>query len=265
MGGDKGDGDSEDDEAVMDFDLVKPFAKPIVRKKKKDMDFGKRAQMELDENRTSTVRETSSIRKNSLNQLHHRPNPVGDNLKSEQESVLDSSDMQIDVIPKSPSVGVQEEQVPISLESEIDAENRARLQGMSTEEIAQAQDEIMGRLDPALLQLLKRRGEEKLKKQRTSSSDNNAQKASPSSDNAVSHVATANTSNHTRTDGLVPISGQAKGKLWNAWSERVEAVRGLRFSSDGTVVTFNQIPQGSKFYYLFLLLWWFISQNASKF
>ncbi|KAK9944284.1 hypothetical protein M0R45_009858 [Rubus argutus] len=245
MGGEEGDDDSEDDEAVMDFDLVKPFAKPIVRKKKKDMDFGKRAQMELDENMTSTVRETSSIRKNSLNQVHPRPNPVGDDLKSEQESVLDSSDMQIDVIPKSPPVGIQEEQVPISLESEIDAENRARLQGMSTEEIVQAQDEIMGRLDPALLQLLKRRGEEKLKKQRTSSSDNNAQKASPRSDNAVSHVATEDTSNHTRTDGLVPISGQAKGKLWNAWSERVEAVRRLRFSSDGTVVSFNQIPQGN--------------------
>ncbi|PRQ25053.1 putative RNA polymerase II-associated protein [Rosa chinensis] len=247
MDGEEGEGDSEDDEAVMDFDVVKPYAKPIVRKSKKDMNFSKRVEMEVDENRTSTVRETmrTSVRKNSSNQLRHRTKPVLANLKNEQESVLDNNDMEIDVIPKSPAVDIREEQVPVLLESEIDAENRARLQGMSTEEIAQAQDEIMGRLDPALLQVLKRRGEEKLKKERTSSSDKKDRKPYPSSHTAMPHVTAVNTSNHTWTDGLVPISGQAKGKLWNAWSERVEAVRGLRFSSDGTVVgnSLQQMPQ----------------------
>ncbi|XVE67218.1 hypothetical protein DITRI_Ditri08aG0142500 [Diplodiscus trichospermus] len=59
----------------------------------------------------------------------------------------------------------------MSLESEIDAENRARLEKMSQEEIAQAQAEIMEKMNPALLQLLKKRGQEKLKHQKHSSSD----------------------------------------------------------------------------------------------
>nr|XP_004292271.2 PREDICTED: uncharacterized protein LOC101298197 [Fragaria vesca subsp. vesca] len=245
MGGEEGEGDSEDDEAIMDFDVVKNFAKPVVRKKKIEMEFSK-IEMDVDEDRTSTVRETNktSVRKNSANKPQR---PLKPDLKNELVSVLDSNDMEIDVIREPPADDLGEERVPVSLESEIDAENRARLQEMSTEEIAQAQDEIMGRLDPALLQVLKRRGEEKLKKQRASGSDNKDQKASPSSHTAMPCVAATNISNHTWTDGLVPISGQAKGKLWNAWSERVEAVRGLRFSSVGTVVghSLQQIPQVS--------------------
>ncbi|XP_050363922.1 transcriptional elongation regulator MINIYO isoform X2 [Argentina anserina] len=243
----EGEGDSEDDEAVMDFDAVKSYAKPIMRKKKVDMNFSNSVEMEVDESRISTVSETAeaSVRKNSSNERSCRLKPGLADLKSELESVLDSNAMEIDATRESKTVDVRLEEVAVSLESEIDTENRARLQRMSTEEITEAQDEIMGRLDPALLRVLKRRGEEKMKKQKTPGSDNKDQKSSPSLNTAMPRVVTTSTSNHTRSDGLVPISGQAKGKLWNAWRERVEAVRGLRFSPDGTVVgnSLQQMPQ----------------------
>ncbi|XP_021800043.1 transcriptional elongation regulator MINIYO, partial [Prunus avium] len=184
------------------------------------------------------------------------------NLKTEQESVLGNlteqefvlgkNDMQIQAgpSPKSLADNVRNEQVSMSLETQIDEENRARLQGMSADEIAEAQVEIMGRLDPALLNVLKRRGEEKLRKHRSPSSDNNEPKASPSSQSGMSHADTTITSNHTKTaeeNGLEQNSGQASGSLWTAWRERVEAARELRFSLDGTVILngFHQIPKSS--------------------
>ena len=75
MSGEEGEGDSEDDEAVMDFDVVKNYAKPIVRKKKVDMNFSKRVEMEVDESRLSRVSETAkaSVRKNRENELRLKP------------------------------------------------------------------------------------------------------------------------------------------------------------------------------------------------
>lgn len=262
-------GDGGDD--VMNFEPIKPYANPVERKKKKEMDFSKWAEKELGVNRTRTVRETmeASTRKNGSNKLHPQPKPLLGNLKTEQESVLGNlteqefvlgkNDMQIQAgpSPKSLADNVQNEQVSMSLETQIDEENRARLQGMSADEIAEAQAEIMGRLDPALLNVLKRRGEEKLRKQRSPSSDNNEPKISPSSQSGMSHVDTTITSNHTNTaeeNGLEQNSGQASLSLWTAWRERVEAARELRFSLDGTVILngSHQIPKSSKLYYSFI-------------
>ncbi|XP_008236093.1 PREDICTED: transcriptional elongation regulator MINIYO [Prunus mume] len=255
-------GDGGDD--VMNFEPIKPYANPVERKKKKEMDFSKWAEKELGVNRTRTVRETmeASTRKNGSNKLHPQPKPLLGNLKTEQESVLGNlteqefllgkNDMKIQAgpSPKSLADNVENEQVSMSLETQIDEENRARLQGMSADEIAEAQAEIMGRLDPALLNVLKRRGEEKLRKQRSPRSDNNEPKFSPSSESGMSHVDTTITSNHTKTaeeNGLEQNSGQASGSLWTAWRERVEAARELRFSLDGTVIFngFHQIPKSS--------------------
>ncbi|KAK3193063.1 hypothetical protein Dsin_024373 [Dipteronia sinensis] len=147
------------------------------------------------------------------------------------------------------------EQGSTSLESEIDAENHARLQTMSPDEIAQAQAEIMEKMDPALLNLLKKRGQDKLKKQKCSSSVlptdfdmGNAQKESPSIQDAkgapqpqlkkdVSH------SQSGQDNSDVQRSGQAGGFLWNAWSDRVEAVREIRFSLDGSVISHDFVPK----------------------
>ncbi|CAN1771007.1 Transcriptional elongation regulator MINIYO [Linum perenne] len=98
------------------------------------------------------------------------------------------------------------------LESEIDAENHARIQNMSPEEIAEARAELMEKMNPSLLNLLKRRGQQKLNKQSLSESD----------------VATKNE----------PANGPPNSsKSWNTWSERVEAARRLRFSLEGNVIS----------------------------
>ncbi|KAA3465497.1 transcriptional elongation regulator MINIYO [Gossypium australe] len=148
----------------------------------------------------------------------------------------------------------------MSLESEIDAENRARLGNMSPEEIKEAQAEILLKMDPALLNLLKKRGQEKLKKQidthsnqaaesqlgiRCENQSNNAMKA-PNIDSNNPTVTTS--SNFTKSgldNGVKQNVDSASGSLWDAWSQRVEAVRELRFSLDGTVVEndFVQIPE----------------------
>ncbi|XP_007041718.2 PREDICTED: transcriptional elongation regulator MINIYO [Theobroma cacao] len=155
------------------------------------------------------------------------------------------------------------EQGSMSLESEIDAENRTRLENMSSEEIAQAQAEIMEKMDPALLNLLKKRGQEKLKKQKGASSslvanierditsENQSSNAikSPNTESSNSQMVTTS-SNITKSgldNGLGQNLGPMNGSLWNAWRQRVEAVRNLRFSLDGTVVEndFFQIPETS--------------------
>ncbi|TQD96299.1 hypothetical protein C1H46_018065 [Malus baccata] len=276
---DGGEGDDEDDEDVMDFEHIRDFAIRVERKKKKDMDFSKWAEKELDDNSSRTLRETMefSTRKIESNKLHSRQKnehvsalgnskieqefvlgnskseqeSVLGNSKSEQESVFNNMEIEADMNANSMPDNIRNEQGgSVSLEAQIDEENHARLQGMSADEIEEAQAEIMGRLDPALLQVLKRRGEEKLRKQRSPSSDNNEPKASSSSNSGPSHVATKITSNDTQTsvkDRLEQNSGKASGSLWSAWSERVQAVRDLRFSLDGTVIIngFHQISQSS--------------------
>lgn len=53
-----------------------------------------------------------------------------------------------------------------SIQDQIDAENHARLQKMSPDEIAEAQAEIMEKMNPTLINALKKRGLEKLKRKK---------------------------------------------------------------------------------------------------
>ncbi|XVE85990.1 hypothetical protein DITRI_Ditri18aG0000100 [Diplodiscus trichospermus] len=140
----------------------------------------------------------------------------------------------------------------MSLDSEIDAENRARLEKMSQEEIAQAQAEVIEKMNPALLQLLKKRSQEKLKKQKHSSSDlasnielgirrenqsNNAKNfPNIESNNSQKETTSSNATKSGLDNCLEQNVDPLCGSLWNAWSQRVETVRELRFSLDGTVV-----------------------------
>ncbi|KAI6677528.1 hypothetical protein NL676_038324 [Syzygium grande] len=129
-----------------------------------------------------------------------------------------------------------------SLESQIDAENCARLQ--NNEE----------KMDPSLLKLLKRRGQEKFKKQNLSGSqiatdatlgsplvaDQSLQNAeSQNTRDRVSNLASSETvkdsQSHQDHAGVQNV-GPRDGSLWNAWTVRVEAVRKLRFSLDGNVI-----------------------------
>lgn len=156
------------------------------------------------------------------------------------------------------------QQGTMSLVSEIDAENRARLADMTHEEIAEAQAEIMKKMDPALLNLLKKRGQEKLKKQNDPSSNlaANSELGIPCGNQSKNYINSPNieskysqkvttSSDFTKSgfdNGLELNVDPASGSLWNAWSQRVETVRELRFSFDGSVVEsdFIQISETSK-------------------
>ncbi|KAK2974314.1 hypothetical protein RJ640_026875, partial [Escallonia rubra] len=139
-----------------------------------------------------------------------------------------------------------------SLGSQIDAENRGRLEGMSAEEIAEAQAELMKKMNPELIKKLKKRGEDKLKMQKCSSSDTassgqvgNLQdektlRYAYESDIAPKVIASDSKDTHGGLDdkvvqNLTPASGSSR----EAWSKRVEAVRKLRFSLDGNVIETN--------------------------
>nr|XP_015903052.2 transcriptional elongation regulator MINIYO-like [Ziziphus jujuba var. spinosa] len=138
----------------------------------------------------------------------------------------------------------------------------AQLQGMSRHEIEEAQVEIMEKLNPALLKLLKKRGEEKLKQKKVSApnisanrepenvqnEDANDAKSSPFSESSTTRRVAKITSDDSH-DGLdnrgTWNSKPANSSLWKAWSERVEAIRDLRFSLDGAVTGSDlvQVPE----------------------
>ncbi|CAI0407900.1 unnamed protein product [Linum tenue] len=126
----------------------------------------------------------------------------------------------------------------MSLESEIDVENRARLQNMSSGEIAEAQAEIMEKMNPSLLNLLKKRGQQKLKQQNVSDLDvaiksQSANGSSIKDSSAHSRVANDRPNHNRNNENPETPSGTTS---WNAWSDRVEAARGVRFSYEGNVI-----------------------------
>lgn len=146
---------------------------------------------------------------------------------------------------------IRSEQGSMSLDSEIDAENRARIMQMSAEEIAEARTEVMERLNPALLKVLQKRGQEKLNKHSSLKSE-----VDTAAEAVNRHVESARAAKCLHTeDGIshTVMTPPSKKKLddenvnaktstttssssWNAWSSRVEAIRELRFSLDGDVV-----------------------------
>ncbi|KAK7307038.1 hypothetical protein VNO77_39743 [Canavalia gladiata] len=153
------------------------------------------------------------------------------------------------------SSNIRSEQGSVSLETEIDAENQARIKQMSTEEIAEARAEIMDKMSPALLKVLQKRGHEKLKKHSSLKSEvgaglesvnvQNAQDAKrPQPEDDISQTVMAQPSRRKLDDEKISTmtSTTANGSLWNAWSNRVEAARGLRFSLAGDVVDSETVP-----------------------
>ncbi|KAI5437929.1 hypothetical protein KIW84_023888 [Lathyrus oleraceus] len=148
------------------------------------------------------------------------------------------------------------DQEPTSLESEIDSENQARIQQMSAEEIAEAKADIMEKISPSLLKVLQKRGKEKLKKSNSFKSEvgtvaesvnqqvQNTQGKRLQTEDGISHTVVVPPSKKQLDDKNVSgkTSTTTGSSSWNAWSERVEAVRELRFSLAGDVVDTEQEP-----------------------
>lgn len=113
-----------------------------------------------------------------------------------------------------------------SMEAEISAENMARLAGMSAGEIAEAQADIVNKLNPALVEMLRRRGREK------SGGTKDVGK-----DKGLENTVPQKTKRATPGDWLT--AGEHSGHSWKAWSERVERIRSCRFTLDGDILGFQ--------------------------
>ncbi|CAL9188495.1 transcriptional elongation regulator MINIYO [Musa acuminata AAA Group] len=109
-----------------------------------------------------------------------------------------------------------------SLMDDIDAENLSRLKQMSEEDIAEARAEIMEKMDPALVEMLRKHGQKKLR------SRNDIEHEQNKGQQVLVSTKLAESGKSTK-----PISNNSS---WKAWSERVEKVRSLRFSLDGNVL-----------------------------
>uniref|UniRef100_A0A1J3GAH0 RNA polymerase II-associated protein 1 n=1 Tax=Noccaea caerulescens TaxID=107243 RepID=A0A1J3GAH0_NOCCA len=273
--------EEEEEERFMNAASVAAFAKPLQRKERKDMEL--RSWKDMPSGEDPRHERQESRKANKLIQMiplsgdsPTTPMDVDNNSNNTSVAEFDmaSDDQMIEIVSEQATLGSQEmnaspplpvtssrsnglgtRHVSSSLESEIDVENHARLQTMSPQEIAEAQAELLDKMDPALLSILKKRGQDKLKKRKHS----------------VPGVSNANQeTNNSRTDGhffrsddihsrqgqavtpsaseaiaipkersVVQNSALAQGFLWDSWTERVEATRELRFSFDGNVVTFE--------------------------
>ncbi|KAL5856177.1 hypothetical protein ACOSQ4_005979 [Xanthoceras sorbifolium] len=208
------------------------------------------ADMELDNSNQLVYPGKEKGRSTGTTPVKNSDNSIG---RMSCDDFADLKSSRTDTLSGSMSNDFGNRQGSTSLESEIDAENQARLQTMSPDDIAQAQAEIMEKMDPALLNLLKKRGQDKLKKQRCSSSVlatdvdvGNAQNESQSIQDAKGAPQLEKDVSHSQSaldDKDLQRLGQAGGFLWNAWSDRVEAVRELRFSLDGSVISHDIVPK----------------------
>jgi hypothetical protein len=126
--------------------------------------------------------------------------------------------------------GMQLDDGEPSIEAEINAENAARLAGMSAEEIAEAQADILNRMDPALVEILRRRGREKSGGRKDVGKDKSR-----------------HTSGTGKTARAIPVdhltAAEQSAYSWKAWSERVERIRLCRFALDGGILGFESSPE----------------------
>nr|XP_016469234.1 PREDICTED: transcriptional elongation regulator MINIYO [Nicotiana tabacum] len=121
-----------------------------------------------------------------------------------------------------------------NLESQIDAENRAQLAKMSADEIAEAQAELLAKLSPAVLEALKRKGQEKLKREKSYRSGSHLSGEKGSLLDRMKNETSQGTQKKNVEDDTPKLN--ASTSVWDEWSKRVESVRELRFSFDGNIV-----------------------------
>lgn len=273
--------DEEEEERCMNADSIAAFAQPLQRKEKKDMELSRYKDMVSGDDPASTYDPHKSrklkitdMRPLSVPSPHLTTTSVntllaedGQSLATHQREIVSekatfiknpATEERISFNASPPlSVsssrfnGLGTRQASSSLESEIDEENHARLQTMSPEEIAEAQADLLDKMDPAILSILKKRGQDKLKKRKHSLPGGSIANEETNNSRTEGHFVTPDL--HSRQgQAVTPSAFQvmaipketsevqnsalAQGFLWDTWTERVEAARDLRFSFDGNVV-----------------------------
>ncbi|WOK97017.1 hypothetical protein Cni_G05725 [Canna indica] len=132
-----------------------------------------------------------------------------------------------------------------SLMDDIDAENLSRLSQMSAEEIAEARAEMMGKMDPALIEMLKKRGQNKLRSRKGIEQEQKLRGTKGiehEQNKRRQELAGSKTDESGKSVTVTAPQGDWISKIessnssWKAWSERVEKVRSIRFSLNGDIV-----------------------------
>lgn len=211
-----------EEENDADYESASSFANPIERKKKKGLDFGRWKEVVNSDERKPQLR-----KKEAKIAATKKVVPVPG---VEKEPEIEGESRNLAAACTSSTNGVvrseREQDMLVSdgeqqtLIDEIEAENIARLSEMSTDEIAMAQAEITEKMDPELLEMLKKRARNKLGKKKGTGEQIEGSKRSKTG----------------ASIGDWTPSGEVSNKSWKAWSERVEKVRELRFALDGSVV-----------------------------
>lgn len=259
-----------DDIDETDYAPISAFARPVERKEKKRLDFSSWRGLVSsgDSNSTSSQpnkkeiisttfppRNDETLKESSVSVK--RSKPSSDMVCQIGESEMQfsqSNDLELAAVEEKLRLNGRETHMLMpsaqgfgSTMDDIHAENSARLNLMSSQEIADAQSEIIEKMNPAVIEMLKKRGRDKLGnmkfsalEQETCSQDSHlpAPCENQGNDNVRSELPTGSPISSEMTamhSDWVP-AGQVHSNSWKIWSERVEKVRELRFSLEGNVM-----------------------------
>ncbi|XP_038985186.1 transcriptional elongation regulator MINIYO [Phoenix dactylifera] len=259
----------EEDTDETNYDPIASLANPIQRKEKKGLDFSKWKELMPENNadmpqskkketngiarkagevnaanREEAKKESSPLTTSPPEELLRRNSQTEHTTRVEQKpsnqgspSLMDETASRAEQKPV--PMGIEfETSVPggrgsLSLMDDIDAENLDRLKQMSADEIVEAQAEIMEKMDPSLIEMLKKRGQDKLGRKKGSDlkreggwHDLGSAKPVGGGKSLTSAV----------PPGIWLPFGEHSNISWKVWRERVEKVRGLRFSLEGNVM-----------------------------
>ncbi|XP_076905908.1 transcriptional elongation regulator MINIYO-like [Bidens hawaiensis] len=252
---DKDDDDEEECEDLTKFNLVAAEANPIQRKQKKGLDF--RRWKEIVNNEDDVSLYNKKDHKSDGNAKSHDVKKEFNTAKSQVvnthdhntgNAAIDGNGIRSTVKSNNTTSNPVHVSAPIehgstSIETEIDAENRARLEEMSTDEIAEAQAEIMKKMSPEVIKILQKRGQNKMKKNTSITSAaigsiaeafSESKSKESMTDNAHSMIITSPDQIQKELENKEVNSSATS--LWDTWSTNVEAARDLRFSLDGDLV-----------------------------
>ncbi|XP_060168684.1 transcriptional elongation regulator MINIYO [Lycium barbarum] len=263
-----GEENEEGDEDFTGMDQIGAFAKPVERKENKGLDFSRWREIVASDNSSvpykreesaHKLKSTSNERKavaevsrNKNNSNERTPDKYGKGATLSADGDAKSQDVSMEDRHPTLQVNTQTHNIfanktdarfdsqeaegrqnASSLESEIDAENRAQLARMSADEIAEAQAELMAKLNPAVMEALKRKGQEKLKRGKSSKSGSHQSGEKGSLLDQMKNATSQGTRRNVEDD--TPKSSASTG-VWDEWSKRVESVRELSFSLDGNIL-----------------------------
>lgn len=263
--------EEEDDKDETDYDPISAFARPIDRKKKKGLDFSRwrnfASQSDYaeptEEKQTSST--TFSLCADAFEEVVSGPSEPAMAVKRAKSSsdvackngdsemhFLQSNGVELSEVAeeKLDNNGWDTEMLMSNREGfestmeDIHTENLARLKQMPPEEIADAQAEIIGKMNPAMVEMLKKRGQEKLSNRKViaSGQEKGSHLVENGKKSRKDNVANGPPSQGTKSTRMAAVhldwvsGGQVNSNSWKIWSERVEKVRELRFTLEGDVL-----------------------------